>query len=432
MKLIKKIEIFKIGDVWDATGEHNSYTLEDLKELAESYDTEVHEAPVIVGHENDRAWHKHLNSKTQLSNGWVKRLYVKEESLYCDAEVDDFVYESIKDKKLKKRSLAHYTRKAKNSPVKGKLYLRHLALLGIDPPAVKGLKDIVIYKDMEPENTQMLNEKAAEWLAFAINDEGNGFNGDIIEFRPMPAEDNNWLYNAEEERFEGVFMDDEDQLFDFVISKEGEDWVSEISMTQETQDLVEDGAEEEVEMEETETETEVEMSEDPVKVDVVPNPNEFNASEPTEEEKLKEQVRLMQEKIQMYEKEQKLAKEKEVKSFCDQMYSSNKLKEDQLAKEVLLGILNALQVGVDQLYYSEGENKVSVFDGVKKLLEALPEQKEFSDAVYARAGSTDVIKSPVKGGTKESDAEYAKIKKFMKENDIKSFAVGYREYKLQK
>jgi hypothetical protein len=77
----------------------------------------------------------------------------------------------------------------------------------------------------EYESIEFLNENTAEWLAYALNDEGNGFCGNITEFIPAPAEDNNWLYDAEAEEYRGQFMTDENLSFDFSIKKEGEDWI---------------------------------------------------------------------------------------------------------------------------------------------------------------------------------------------------------------
>jgi hypothetical protein len=82
------------------------------------------------------------------------------------------------------------------------------------------------------ETTEFLNENTAKMLASALNDEGNGFCGNITEFIPAPAEDNNWLYDHEAQEYSGQFMTDENLTFDFSIKQEGEDWIISTTMSQ--------------------------------------------------------------------------------------------------------------------------------------------------------------------------------------------------------
>ena len=421
MKLIEKVEIFKVGDVIDSSGGANSYGIEDLQELAETYNETIHEAPIVISHENDSAWHKKLSSKSQLANGWVKKLYVENSSLYCDMEVDDFTYDAIKDGKLKKRSLAHYTRSAKNNPVEGKLYLRHLALLGAEPPAVKGLADIKIYKESNMKDN-LLEKNSQEWLAFALIDEGNGFNGTIVSFNPEPSQENNWLYNKEAEEFSGQFIDDQDQIFDFTIEKDGEDWISTIAMAKEEE------AEEEVTVEEEEEATVEEMAE------TLGETAEQMAEADGETKKLYAQIEAMNAKLAEYEEERKKAKEAEVKSYCESMYDRGLVNSDTITKDVLFTIIMALEEKASSLMYSDGnDNNIPVAKGIRMIFDNIPERKQFSDAVYARAGQTNIAK-PMgrKDGTAESNKLYGEIVQFMEAEGIKNFAEGYRKYKQVK
>jgi hypothetical protein len=86
------------------------------------------------------------------------------------------------------------------------------------------MTDMDEYMD-EYESAYFLTANTAESLAYAIKDDGNGFCGNITEFIPAPAEDNNWLYDVEAQEFHGQFMTDENLTFDFSIKKEGEDWI---------------------------------------------------------------------------------------------------------------------------------------------------------------------------------------------------------------
>ena len=49
--------------------------------------------------------------------------------------------------RFKKRSASFYPPQAPNNPTPGKWYLRHVAFLGAQPPAVAGLKDIQFSED---------------------------------------------------------------------------------------------------------------------------------------------------------------------------------------------------------------------------------------------------------------------------------------------
>ena len=140
--------MFRQGTQVSSSGEEITYTAEDLQQMADTYNTEVHEAPITIGHEADQAWDRPLSRKSQLSNGWLVGAYLGDDgSLYGDIEVDDGVYDAIKTKKLKKRSIGLYNPDSNANPNKGQWSIRHLALLGSEPPAVKGLKDITIYSE---------------------------------------------------------------------------------------------------------------------------------------------------------------------------------------------------------------------------------------------------------------------------------------------
>lgn len=147
MKLIKGVEIFKAGNHTSSSGSEDGYTLDDLREMSETYNKEVHEAPIVIGHEADQAWDRPLKKASQLANGWVDKVYVGGSSLFADIEVDDEVLSLIRNKKLKKRSIGLYNPESKANPNKGKWSVRHLALLGSEPPAVKSLQDITIYSE---------------------------------------------------------------------------------------------------------------------------------------------------------------------------------------------------------------------------------------------------------------------------------------------
>jgi rRNA maturation endonuclease Nob1 len=389
MQKINNVEIFREGEFSDSLGYTSKYELQDLQDIADSYDPKVHEAPIVIGHSNDRNWARLVTSKTQLANGWVKDLYVKGNSLFANIEVDDFTYDCIKSGALKKRSCGFYVPGNKHNPTENVYYLRHLALLGSEPPAVKALADIKIYSE-NMEETNLLQEKASEWLAFAIIDEGNGFNGEIVSITPEPTADNNWLYNDETESFTGQFTDGGDRLFNFTLTKNGDNWSSEIGLAN------------------VETEIE-ELSE-------------------SEDLKMIEQIKMLEAKLANAEKVAAEMKSKEVKQFCEDLYDHGRLTDAQIKKEALYQMIMALESMAATITYSENDVEVNVVNKLKDILSALPKQLTFSETQIARK-PVKQFSSPYSNATSESQQEYSEIRAFMEENNIVNFAEGCNKYR---
>jgi hypothetical protein len=129
--MIKEVHIFKAGTQTSAQGITREFTQKDLKEIAQSYNPGVHEAPIRIGHEdNDKvpAW------------GWVKGVKVKGDELFAEIDFSPLAEDYISNGLYKKVSASFYSPESKINPEPGKWSLRHVALLGAQPPAVKGLK----------------------------------------------------------------------------------------------------------------------------------------------------------------------------------------------------------------------------------------------------------------------------------------------------
>jgi hypothetical protein len=129
--MIKEVHIFKAGTQTSAQGVTREFTKKDLSEIASSYNPGVHEAPIRIGHEdNDKvpAW------------GWVKGVKVKGDELFAEIDFSPLAEEYIQNGLYKKVSASFYSPESKINPEPGKWSLRHVALLGAQPPAVKGLK----------------------------------------------------------------------------------------------------------------------------------------------------------------------------------------------------------------------------------------------------------------------------------------------------
>lgn len=128
------IEIFRAGTHRDDAGRTHQFTPAMLAEMAASYNRSLREAPLTVGHPKDNL----------PAYGWVGRVFVNEAgNLAIDTDqVDAAFAEMVKAGRFKKRSASFYPPAAAHNPTPGKWYLRHVAFLGAQPPAVAGLKDI--------------------------------------------------------------------------------------------------------------------------------------------------------------------------------------------------------------------------------------------------------------------------------------------------
>jgi hypothetical protein len=127
------IEVFRSGRHTDTAGRTVAFTDADLAQLAESYDPAVHEAPIVVGHPEVDA----------PAYGWVQGLRVEGGTLLAQPkQVDPAFAELVRAGRYKRVSVSLYSPDAPNNPKPGSWYLRHVGVLGAQPPAVKGLKPI--------------------------------------------------------------------------------------------------------------------------------------------------------------------------------------------------------------------------------------------------------------------------------------------------
>lgn len=128
------IEIFRPGVLIDDAGVERTFTSADIKAMAEGYDPALREAPLTVGHP----------AGDLPAYGWVQRLAVNAAGrLVMDPhQVEPQFAEMVAAARFKKRSAAFYPPQHPSNPKPGTWYLRHVAFLGAQPPAVSGLKDI--------------------------------------------------------------------------------------------------------------------------------------------------------------------------------------------------------------------------------------------------------------------------------------------------
>ncbi len=118
-----QFEIFKTGTHKSDKGIERFYSEEDLDKIAESYNPENHEAPIVIGHPKTNA----------PAYGWIENVKRAGDKLIAKAkDVNDDFKSLLKSKAFKKRSIS----------LTPDLKLNHVGFLGAAAPAVKGLKDI--------------------------------------------------------------------------------------------------------------------------------------------------------------------------------------------------------------------------------------------------------------------------------------------------
>ncbi len=127
------IEIFRAGRHVDDAGVAHEFSEADLAQTAAAYNPTLREAPLTVGHP----------ASNLPAYGWVKGLAAQGEILKMNPhQVEPQFAEMVQAGRFKKRSASFYPPQSPNNPTPGKWYLRHVAFLGAQPPAVAGLKDI--------------------------------------------------------------------------------------------------------------------------------------------------------------------------------------------------------------------------------------------------------------------------------------------------
>lgn len=131
-------EIFRAGRHTDNRGVVRHITEADVAAAAAAYRPALHEAPLTIGHPADN----------KPAYGWVTALQSRDGILLADfGELDDGFAAQVRAGRYKKVSASFYPPDHPDNPVPGHWYLRHVAFLGAQPPAVKGLKPINFAED---------------------------------------------------------------------------------------------------------------------------------------------------------------------------------------------------------------------------------------------------------------------------------------------
>lgn len=131
----KPFRIFRVGTHTDSAGNATAFTREQLEATVKAYNEGDWRAPMVVGHPKGHA----------PAYGWVGKLSIDDAG---EVKVDDVeklnpdFAELMKSGAFRNRSASWYAPDHPNNPTPGVWQLRHLGMLGAQPPALKGLGDV--------------------------------------------------------------------------------------------------------------------------------------------------------------------------------------------------------------------------------------------------------------------------------------------------
>lgn len=126
------MEIFKAGKY-----PQGEFTVKELAEIANSYNPSLHEAPATIGHVSD-----YHDSKIP-AYGWIGKVFqVGDKLKVAFSNFSEELKGLVGGGYYKKVSAGFYKPDDPNNPTPGKWHLHHVAFLGAQPPAVKGLEAI--------------------------------------------------------------------------------------------------------------------------------------------------------------------------------------------------------------------------------------------------------------------------------------------------
>lgn len=138
-KRVVYVEMFRAGPQISSTGQKMVFGEEELDQVVNSYNPGKHEAPLIIGHDQDDG---------TPALGWVREVWRKGKALWGKVELTPKAEKLIRDGVFKKVSSSFYLPDADTNPAPGNLALRHLGLVSI--PAVKGL---TAFSEIHPEGS---------------------------------------------------------------------------------------------------------------------------------------------------------------------------------------------------------------------------------------------------------------------------------------
>tara|TARA_R110000868_G_scaffold368852_1_gene631988 strand:- start:10797 stop:11927 length:1131 start_codon:yes stop_codon:yes gene_type:complete len=133
-QITARIEVFRPGTFKPMAGAPITYSVADLRAIADAYDPDTAPAPIVVGHPD-------LDAP---AFGWVEGFDFDETSdrLYANLnDIEPAFAELVKAGRFKKVSMSFFAPEQSHNPVPGTWYPKHVGFLGAAAPAVSGLKN---------------------------------------------------------------------------------------------------------------------------------------------------------------------------------------------------------------------------------------------------------------------------------------------------
>jgi transcriptional regulator with XRE-family HTH domain len=131
-----RIPFFRAGTHTTTSGHDLSFSEAEVAQVAEVYDPDVHEAPIVVGHPSD----------DDPAYGWAEDVEVQDGLLAAmPRKVEPQFEEMVKSGRFEKVSAKFYPPGHDHHPLgedSDAYYLRHIGFLGAQPPAIKGLPSL--------------------------------------------------------------------------------------------------------------------------------------------------------------------------------------------------------------------------------------------------------------------------------------------------
>ncbi len=146
------IPLFKPGTHIDMGGQQLTFSESDLAATVAAYDPAKHEAPLCIGHPKHDA----------PAYGWVQSMQMASDGPEAiPHQVNADFAELHKSGAFKKVSASFYPPASPHNPVPGVYYLRHIAFLGAQPPAIKGLRPVEFAEDADCITVEFSEAEAA-------------------------------------------------------------------------------------------------------------------------------------------------------------------------------------------------------------------------------------------------------------------------------
>lgn len=147
-----EIEIARCGDATATNGQKVSFTENLLHEAASSYDPTNYQAPLIITHDTKGLSDRAL-SKSPFAYGRPDYLKVVGDRLKAvfTQKIAPEVIDWFKNGNLLSVSPSFYPPNSSFNPTPGKFSLRHIAMLGKEPPSFKGLAPVEFSESAEED-----------------------------------------------------------------------------------------------------------------------------------------------------------------------------------------------------------------------------------------------------------------------------------------